>query len=328
MLRRILATVGRAANRAGPKAISRRAELAAAIEALRVQTEQLIAIERLNSEQEKELARLKDCLDVGRISGHVKSAVGASSLERDPFPHVVVDSWLPADVYSTLVRAIPPPVFFTDRPPVSRPQLKVPFDFVPAYSRRVWKFVAFEIVGTALSEALQDKFRATLREYIKTLCPEYVNEPDLRLRASDGRIMLRRPGYRIEPHRDPKWGFITALIYLARAGDSETYGTQLYHVAGDTEAPDDKPLYLDPARCKLARSVPFRPNTLLAFLNSTGAHGASIPADAMPPTLERYLYQIRVGPDAEGIQRIMSLMPSERGALWSGKKLRKITGYN
>ena len=34
--------------------------------------------------------------------------------------------------------------------------------------------------------------------------------------------MLRRPGYVIAPHRDPKWGFVTGLVYLASAGDNES----------------------------------------------------------------------------------------------------------
>ena len=115
------------------------------------------------------------------------------------------------------------------------------------------------------------------------------------LRTSDGRIMLRRPGYVIPPHRDPKWGFVTGLVYLARDGDPEEHGTSLYRVRGDEEAPSDKPYYVEESRCELVKTVPFRANTLLAFLNSTGAHGATIPADAKPATLERYVYQFGSG---------------------------------
>lgn len=301
-------------------------ELSTAVEALRIRTEQLMAIERLNWEQQEDLRQLDVCLDRARISAHVRAAVKAAPLHHDPFPHVVLDTWLPPDVYETIVRALPPAVFFADRE-VSRQRLLVPFSVAPAYSRRVWRFVAEDIVGCALSDALNQKFQDVVRQYVGIFCEQWLEQPDQRLHPSDGRIMLRRPGYVIEPHRDPKWGFITGLVYLARDDDDEAYGTQLYRVRDDVEAPDDKPLRFDPQRCELVKSVPFRPNTLLAFLNSRGAHGASIPADATPATLERYVYQFRLGPHAAGIKRLLSLMPPERQALWSGLKVRKSSDY-
>jgi hypothetical protein len=150
---------------------------------------------------------------------------------------------------------------------------------------------------------------------------------DLTLHASDGRIMLRRPGYLLTPHRDPKWGFVTVLIYLARDGDDETYGTQLYRVRDDEEAPSSRVCYFEQQRCELVRNVPFGANSFLAFLNSSGAHGASIPADAQPPTLERYMYQIRLGPTGSAIKRLLQLMSPDKAALWAGAKVDRAVGY-
>ena len=127
----------------------------------------------------------------------------------------------------------------------------------------------------------------------------------------------------IPPHRDPKWGFVTGLVYLARDGDPEEHGTSLYRVRGDEEAPSDKPYYVEESRCELVKTVPFRANTLFAFLNSTGAHGATIPADAKPATLERYVYQFRLGPSAQAIQQLLAAMPPERSERWAGAKALK-----
>ena len=297
-------------------------QLSTTVEALRVQTEQLRTIQRLNVEWQDDLAQLDVMLDPVRISAHIRAAVNAAPLHSDPFPHVVVDKWLPPDVYAAIVRALPPAVFFADREE-SRQRLLVPFTYAPAYSQRVWKFVANKIVPDALSQALNEKFLDAIREYAGTICDGWVEHMDQRLSDSDGRIILRRPGYVIQPHRDPKWAFVTGLVYLARDGDNEAYGTQLYSVRDDGEAPNDKPLYIDEQRCELVKSVPFRPNTLLGFLNSRGAHGASIPEDAMPATLERYVYQFRLGPDASAMRRLLQLMPAERRKLWSGAKVRK-----
>jgi hypothetical protein len=298
-------------------------DLKTSVEALRIRTEQLEAIARLDWEQQDDLIRLVQMLDVARIECHVAAAIAAAPLELDPFPHLVVDRWLPPEIYEAIVRGLPPAVFFADREE-SRQRMLVPFYFAPTYSRRVWKFVADEVVGRILRDALNAKFDAVVRDYLASFCPPG-HDVALDMHPSDGRIMLRRPGYVIAPHRDPKWGFLTGLIYLARPGDDETHGTKLYRVTNDEEAPSDKPFYIEEDRCELVRAVPFRANSMLVFLNSVGAHGASIPADAKPANLERYVYQFRLGPDVRAIKQLMSLMPNDRRTRWAGAKAQKAT---
>jgi hypothetical protein len=137
--------------------------------------------------------------------------------------------------------------------------------------------------------------------------------------ASDGRIMLRRPGFNLPPHRDPKWGFLTCLLYLPRASDSEAWGTRLYRVEGDGDAQGVKPHWIKPEQCRAVADVPFRANTMFIFLNSAGAHGASIAEDAQPPDLERYAYQFRIGPSRPAMDALIPLLPDERRAEWTGK---------
>ena len=167
---------------------------------------------------------------------------------------------------SLVRRLAPPPVFFADRDE-SRQRLPVPFTVAPAYSRRVWQFIANDVVGGMVGPALTERMGPVIREYLRGYC-ELPSDIDLTLHASNGRIMLRRPGYMIQPHRDPRWGFVTCLVYLARPGDDETHGTQLYAVTDDREAPSDKPFYIEESRCELIKTVPFRTNTMLAFLHT------------------------------------------------------------
>ena len=87
------------------------------------------------------------------------------------------------------------------------------------------------------------------------------------------------------------------------------------------EAPSAAPYWIEEQRCRLVEDVTFRPNRLLAFVNSTGAHGASIPEDAQPAALERYLYQFRVAPTLEAGSMLTSLLPEERQPMWTGKPL-------
>ena len=301
-------------------------QLSAQLEALRIRTEQLETAARLDWDLQDELGRLEAQLDPVRIEAHVTRAVAKAPLVAEPFPHVLVNDWLPGDVYQTMLRGLPPAVFFADREQ-SRQRMIVPFAMAPIYSRRVWNFISDQIVGRMLRDALTKKFEGVVRDYVQSVCGPDSNGIDLSLSSSDGRIMLRRPGYVITPHRDPKWGFVTGLVYLARSGDNETYGTQLYRVANDEEAPNDKPYYVDESRCELVRSVPFKANTLLAFLNSAGAHGASIPADAQPADMERYLYQFRLGPERSAIKSLLAAMPAERSVRWSGAKAQKADNY-
>ena len=51
------------------------------------------------------------------------------------------------------------------------------------------------------------------------------------------------------------------------------------------------------------------------FLNSTGAHGASVPDDA-PPDFLRYVYQARFSPDAATKDRLLELLAGEGRDRW------------
>ncbi len=298
-------------------------ELTSAVQALRVQTDQLMTIQRVDWEKRLEIERLDSMLDADAIGRHVAAAVDAAPLELDPFPHIVIDQWLPDTTYRRIIDAMPAAVFFANN---RDEHWAVPSAVAPAYSKLVWGFVANRIVGEMLYDALNRKFARVVREYVSSFCPALSDEIDLKLHPSDGRIMLRRPGYNLLPHRDPRWGFITGIAYLARAGDSEAHGTQLYRVLQDQEAPSSRVYYVERPRCELVKDVPFRANSLLVFLNSEGAHGASIPKDTSPD-VERYIYQFRLGPAGKVINRLLQLMPADKAAAWANAKTDRAARY-
>ena len=133
--------------------------------------------------------------------------------------------------------------------------------------------------------------------------------------------MLRRPGYSLAPHLDPKKVLFTCLIYLARPGDSEEHGTQLYRVDRPFQATSLKTYYPEQhgQRCELARTVPFKANTAFAFLNGNAAHAASIPADSNQ--LERYAYQFYSTPSGHAFTAMVARLPPERQVLFEGINL-------
>jgi hypothetical protein len=289
---------------------------------LTLRESQLRSVLRADTALEEPLGRLIYACDEERISRHVADAIAGAELCLDPFPYAVVSDVFPEDFYAALIRGIPPVELFGDKA-VNKQQLKVPFTLAPEYSRRIWAFFVHRIASHVLEATLVEKFRQPLQDWIALNWPALAADPfgpPMEFHTADGRIMLRGRGYRIRPHRDPKWGFLTCLLYLAREKDSESWGTQLYAVDEDKPARGAAPHWIDAGKCRLAAEVPFRRNSMLVFLNSTGAHGASIPDDAEPADLQRYIYQCRIGPSPSAIRALMQALPAEEVAMWAGKR--------
>ncbi len=286
---------------------------------LAIREGELRAILARNSELEPHLDRLRKILAKIMTAKEPAAAIDRAELHLEPFPHAVVEDLLPAAFYDCLLRGLPPVELFANKPP-GKTHLDVPFEMAPTYSQTVWRVMASELVPQVIAPKLIEKFRKPIDEWITKNWPDLAPS-SVELHGSGGRVMFRRRGYRIRPHRDPKWSFITCILYLARPNDSQTWGTQLYDVADDEEARSAAPYWIEDARCRLVRDVEFKPNRLLVFLNSVGAHGAYIPPDALPENLERYIYQFRVGPTLDAVATLRAQLPEERQALWTGKAL-------
>jgi hypothetical protein len=279
----------------------------------------LRAVLERNNELEPYVERLRKILGKIKMANEPIVAIDSATLHLEPFPYAVIDHVLPSAFYDALLTGLPPVQMFETKPD-GKQHLDVPLTLAPTYGHLVWGAMAGELVPQVIAPRLIEKFRAQLDEWISRNWPD-VPPRSVELHGSGGRIMFRRRGYRIRPHRDPKWSFMTCILYLARPTDSETWGTQLYEVADDQEARNAAPYWIDEAKCRLVNDVEFKPNRLLVFLNSGGAHGASIPADALPADLERYIYQFRVGPGVEAVANLRAMLPEERSALWTGKAL-------
>jgi hypothetical protein len=271
------------------------------------------------TELDAHMDRLENVLRKKTLAERITAAIAQAPMRTHPCPYTVVDGVLPVSLYDALLMGIPPTVMF-ERKPAGKQHMDVPFPMAPLFSRRIWRFMATEILPNVVGPAVLAKFRSPIDEWIRinwpTLDPESVE-----LRVNAGRVMFRRRGYRIRPHRDPKWGFLTCILYLARPGDDASWGTQMYAVDDDQEADSAAPYWIDETRCRLVEDVRFLPNRLFVFLNSTGAHGAHIPADAQPPDLERFIYQFRIGPNVEAAAKLKSMLPEDRRELWAGKAL-------
>ena len=252
------------------------------------------------------------------IAQHIEAAVAGSHVVAEPGPHMLISDLLPAAAYARLLGAIPPPEAFevADR-------VKANFDPVrnadSSESARTWLWFHDDVVSAMITPRLIDAFRPYLAAAYQALFGPGLGDEAVGLqhRAFRGRLMLRRPGYRLKPHRDEKIAMLTGLVYFARPGDNRDYGTDLYRVHDDQEAAFMKTYYPEAhgGRAELAKSIPFVGNSSLVFMNVAGmAHGAGIPPDATQT--ERYAYQFYVGPRKSKLGRLVRRLPPERAAAW------------
>ena len=246
------------------------------------------------------------------LDRHLRTAVAGATLETEPGPHMVVADLLPDDVYADLLETMPPPEAFEVADKSKANFLPSTTADVPERSRESWSWFHGDVVEKLLTPILMDAFRPCLTAAYQAQfgVPLAADALGLPHHAFQGRLMLRRPGYRLKPHRDKKIAAITGLVYFARPGDSRDYGTDLYRIVDDQQAPIMKTYYPEAhgGRAELARTVPFVGNTGLIFMNVPGmAHGAGIPPDA--PQSERYAYQFYVGPPKPELARLVHRLP-------------------
>jgi hypothetical protein len=186
---------------------------------------------------------------------------------------------------------------------------------VPEPSRASWQSFERDVVSDELMPALLEKFGPMiLPHYELVVGAAFASRAAALPKEASGRVLLRRPGYRLGPHLDPKSVLLTGLLYLARPGDAELYGTSMYRVDRSFVHPNRNTFYpeSDGYVCEFAKLIEFRANRLFVFLNSQAAHGAELPIDA--PLRERYAYQFYVTP--VGLEALISEMPDAERARW------------
>jgi hypothetical protein len=300
--------------------------LATRIEDLQAEVAQLRRgyLALLVADRDRRDAPLVDTLDarlsLDAIRAHVCTALGGASIVADPTPHMQIERVLPQDFYELLLRALPPAELFPDRDPIKQDFEIEALDDAPVLSQRVWRFFDEQVVGQIVVPALLERFRDPVTRRYAEMGGERFGAAAAAIphRPFAGRIQLRRPGYHLRPHMDPKRVALTGLFYFARPGDSEAFGTELFRLDPPIVASGLKTFFPEDAgaTCTPVRTVPFRANTLLVFVNGGAAHGATLPADA--PLKERYSYQFYVKPDDSALKRRLAELPEEARAAWGG----------
>jgi hypothetical protein len=300
---------------------TRLADLASELQVARLKESQLRAVLQRDLELEDEDTEFrKHMVDLEGIERHVRQAFAAADVSQEPFPYAIVDEVLPPWLYDALLTGLPPTELYADRD-VNRQQLTVPFTLAPRYGQLVWRFMTQTVLERILRPVIMERFGPSLHAFVHETFPAVDRDTiaAMPIQCSDGRIIYRRRGYYIKPHRDPKWGMITGILYLAKAGDDSRWGTDLFTVDGDQKAPSLAPHWIKEEQCHHVRLVENRPNRLLVFLNSKGAHGARIPEELADTEVERSIYQFRLTPRTTTMRTMIASLPESEQRTWQGK---------
>ncbi len=267
------------------------------VHAVERENERLRSIITLDQAHRARWHDLEATLDRTAIEASVTSALANAEFDDRPMPHLVLRNLLPAATYAALLEAIPPDDFFPDHDPVKQNVKLRQLEMAPAWTRRALEFLENTVIPGILTPALL----ARMRPYLDNATAARPHA------ATAGRLMLRRPGYKLEPHLDPSRVALTCLLYFARPGDDTAHGTQLFSI--------DRPITVDRTNtfyprqhgytCKRVKIIAFEPNTALVFLNRGGAHAAEIPKKA-PKHTRRFAYQFYVAPEEAAVESLVS----------------------
>lgn len=250
-------------------------ELAKQLVSVELQTQQLIALRMGDRDAADRMDGLEQVLDLNHLATHLRDAVRRADLIEAPVPHALITDVLPLDMYEAAIDAIPSRIFFTPRD--GEQELPVPPTLAPLHSIATWMFLA-DAVKQVFVPMFIERFEEPVDRHLRALGPsiQELNEAGGRFVAR-GRIVLRQPGDVGRPGDGGPWEWLTLVLDLARAEDSEEFGSMLRTSAA-------------------ARALPFCANTALVLFHSSAHEFVSIPATA-PVATERYACEFRIGPD-------------------------------
>ena len=256
----------------------------------------LISRVRHHDQLTAEVGRFESRYPLSEVASHVNRAISQAVLLTDPCPHTVINDVLPTEIYEAISRELPPLEFWRQGQS-GRDNWTVGEDAAPATPEAAWSFMNDVVASRVVMPALVDKFGDYWPSAMSDGNGVESSSTKADCRMYDGRLMLRRPGYALEPHVDPRRSMLTVMMYMGTSSGSDDYGTKLF--TSNRELPEKYSGIYYPLRegaaCALAKSVPCRRNSMLVFASRFGIHGADIPSDAQPSTLTRYTYHFFVG---------------------------------
>jgi hypothetical protein len=172
--------------------------------------------------------------DTRQIFGHALDRIGRAEVLADPFPHLLVDDFLPQDVYENLLRNFPDRTLFEKvvYPGTGHGRRTAHYHAHGLAYRDLKGHESFGVVSElfsseAFSRALLDKFSRVAPEGSSPIPVE--KHPLFKDGASDFTsvfdLQIDLPGYEIPPHPDNPQKIVTYQYFLMEDDSLRDFGT-------------------------------------------------------------------------------------------------------
>lgn len=204
--------------------------------------------------------------------GHVVGRLRTSEVVADPYPHYYLENVFPDDYYQSLLSHLPESTVYQNLYAVTDLKLdhfrhRDQRDFnegwtgmLPDELKSFWIDFHEWFLGPQLAQAVLATFPKPSRDQFDA------NEtwPEV---SVESQLIRHRAGYFLGPHSDLYTKLVVLLLYLAPDEKAEHLGTSLYRPKDPAFACPNGAHYSFADFIKV-KTVPYKPNSLLAFLRS------------------------------------------------------------
>jgi hypothetical protein len=239
------------------------------------------------------------------LQAAVRQKVEAAPIEREPFPHFVIEDFLPGEFFARLDDTMPPVADFQPDDEI-KSNLRIEdrnkyFARAPEDFRDVWGRLRDEVIQDVVAPVLCRRLEDDIREKFAALFTDEIADEVMRggLVSNPGRIMARKPGYNLRPHSDSAHFAVTCLLYFTSGGEVNSGALCLYRPEREPELRHAGTYYAEREEgiaIELAESIPIAGNLFVAFLNTPiSLHGVRI-KEGEAATGDRLAYQVHILP--------------------------------
>lgn len=239
------------------------------------------------------MSEIETCLK--GMDEHIAHVIDQAQIIEDPFPHLVVEHFLPEELYKHACNIWPENENFAGAKNSKRFSLPVTYGCLedtdlPKNQKVFWRLFGEVIINRYLKPRLAEKFKPyiSLKLGLEQIGDAFDPHRDTCNLRQDC-LIVDRDLCNMPPHVDQLNMFAQIMLYFPTDHHHEEMGTVFYH--GD---PSTKPNEIyevkNPANIKFAKKISYIPNKLVVFMQTPNAwHGFERPEN-LDPTYQRRLF--------------------------------------
>lgn len=234
------------------------------------------------------------------IRQHVLSRLAAAPVEHDPYPHIRLNDFFPAQFYRRIVDRMPPLEAYRNMLDTNRTgrggshdpyahrytlnQMELPQTDIDPEQKSFWNGIFELLRGKEFVAGLLGVYEPYLRQRFGERLPKVGFVADIQL-------VRDFAGYALGPHTDAPQKVVVLLIYLPALADHPELGTSIYTPLDAGFRCDGGPHYPHGHFTRVA-TMDYIPNSGLCFLKSgISFHGVEPVSE---PGVQRDLIQLSV----------------------------------